>query len=413
MIGKNFYFLLFTFSYSALPFMNEQKEKIKLMIVAGEASGDIHAAELVKTLKEISPNTEFEFFGLTGHAMRDAGVESVVKNDELGVQGLYEIFVKAFAKLVKAFRKLKEAAIERKPDAVILIDYPDFNLRLARSLKKRGLKVIYYISPQLWAWRSHRVGFIKKYVDLMLVVFPFELEWYKRRGVNHVEYVGHPLAGEVKPKYSKEEFCRRNNLDSSRSIISLLPGSRRKAMWNNLPILFETASLLSQQNPGLQFVVALAPTRKREEVEELSGKLSITTPASLVIVENETREAIAASDVAAVVSGTATLETALLETPLVVVYKEFESTYRLFKPLINVEFFSLVNIIAGEKVVEELIQHDFTPQKLADELKKLLEPKANQEMRESLREIVKKLGNDGSSKRAAETVLHEVRRKVE
>lgn len=383
------------------------------MIVAGEASGDIHAAELVKTLKEISPNTEFEFFGLTGHAMRDAGVESVVKNDELGVQGLYEIFVKAFAKLVKAFRKLKEAAIERKPDAVILIDYPDFNLRLARSLKKRGLKVIYYISPQLWAWRSHRVGFIKKYVDLMLVVFPFELEWYKRRGVNHVEYVGHPLAGEVKPKYSKEEFCRRNNLDSSRSIISLLPGSRRKAMWNNLPILFETASLLSQQNPGLQFVVALAPTRKREEVEELSGKLSITTPASLVIVENETREAIAASDVAAVVSGTATLETALLETPLVVVYKEFESTYRLFKPLINVEFFSLVNIIAGEKVVEELIQHDFTPQKLADELKKLLEPKANQEMRESLREIVKKLGNDGSSKRAAETVLHEVRRKVE
>ncbi len=392
--------------------MNEQKEKIKLMIVAGEVSGDVHAAELVKALKEISPQTEFDFFGLTGHAMREAKVKSIVKNDELAVQGLYEIFVKSLRKFIKVFRTLKKAAIEQKPDAVVLIDYPDFNLRLARSLKKKGLKVIYYISPQLWAWRSHRVGFIKKYVDLILVIFPFEVVWYKERGVSYVEYVGHPLAGEVIARYDKEEFCRKNNLDSSRPIISLLPGSRLKAMKNNLPILLESAGLLFESNPTIQFVVALAPTRKSEEVKELieNHSIKITTP--LFIVENETKEAVSASDVAAVVSGTATLETALLGTPLVVVYKEFESTYRLFKPLINVKFFSLVNIIAGEKIVEELIQHDFTPQTLADELKRLLVPKNNKELRERLRVVTEKLGDGGSSKRAAESVLKEVRKKV-
>lgn len=396
--------LIYKFSYSALPFMSQKK--IKIMLVAGEPSGDIHAAALVTALRELSPHTVFEFFGSTGAAMREAGVETIVRNDDLAIVGLFEVWVKAFPKFVRAFQDLKRAAVERKPDAVIFIDWPDFNLRLARSLKKKGLKTIYYVSPQLWAWRSHRVKLVRRYVDLMLTILPFEVDWYKKRGLEHVEFVGNPLAGEVFAKYGREEFCQKNNLDASLPLIALLPGSRHKELTRILPVMIETASLISKNNPDIQFVIPLAQNRKKEEAEIIIDEAK-DLPKTLRLTHNETREAIAASDVAAVASGTATLETALLGTPLVVVYRESNINYKLFKPIINVEHFGLVNLVAGERVATELIQDDFTAKRLAEELLTLLKKENNQAMRERLNEVIKTLGN-GASHNAAKAVLREI-----
>ena len=182
-------------------------ESFRLMIVAGEPSGDAHAASLVGALRQAAPEGQMDFFGATGPLMRAAGVDSIIHSDDLSIMGLLEIG-RVLPKFWRAFKTLKQAAIERKPDAVILVDWPDFNLRLARSLHRRGLRVIYYISPQLWAWRSYRVKTIKRDVDLLLTILPFERDWYAKRGVTQVEFVGHPLAGEVEARYGREDFCR-------------------------------------------------------------------------------------------------------------------------------------------------------------------------------------------------------------
>src|SRR5437870_13667203 len=199
---------------------------ISLMIVAGEASGDAHGAALVSAFRKAASQTHFEFFGATGAQMREAGVDSVVRSDELSILGLWEI-ARALPRFWRAFQELKRAARERKPDAVILIDWPDFNLRLARWLHRQGFRVIYYVSPQLWAWRSHRARALRRDVDLLLSILPFEKEWYDGRGMTHVEYVGHPLVGKVCAGCDREEFCRRHDLDPARPIVALLPGSRR------------------------------------------------------------------------------------------------------------------------------------------------------------------------------------------
>ncbi len=234
------------------------------MIVAGEPSGDAHAAALVKALREKLPQTQFYFFGSAGEKMREAGVEAVIRADDLSIVGIPEI-TRALPMFWQTFRKLKEAAVQRKPDAVILVDFPDFNLRLARSLKKAGLNVIYYISPQLWAWRRYRAQIIRKYVDLLLAILPFEKDWYGELGIEHVEYVGNPLAGEIKAKKSKAEFCREHQLDESRPIVALLPGSRHKELVRILPGLLETAGIVEKDISGAQFVVALGgqPKQKR------------------------------------------------------------------------------------------------------------------------------------------------------
>ena len=232
------------------------KEKLKIMLVAGEASGDAHAAKLVKALKELAPETRFEFFGAAGEKMRQIGVEAIVKSDHLSIVGLLEIG-RALPMFWSVFRKLKRAAIKRKPDAVIFIDFPDFNLKLAKSLKKKKLKTIYYISPQIWAWRGYRLKAIRRDVDLLLTILPFEKDWYERRGFSKVEYVGSPLAREIKAHLTKEDFCKKHNLDDSKPIISLLPGSRHKEIVRIFPSLLETASLMSKENPELQFITAL------------------------------------------------------------------------------------------------------------------------------------------------------------
>jgi lipid-A-disaccharide synthase len=379
------------------------------MIVAGEPSGDAHAAALVKALRDVAPETAFEFFGSTGATMRDVGVETIVRNDDLAIMGLYEVWVKALPKYIKAFQKLKQTATERKPDAVVFVDWPDFNLRLARSLKKKGLKTIYYISPQLWAWRSYRVNLVRKFVDRLLVILPFELDWYRARGLENVEFVGNPLVGEVKPRYGRDEFCKRNQLDSSGPLIALLPGSRHKELTRILPPLLETSAIISKERPETQFIVPLAPNRKREEADEIINATSHAP--RLCVTQGETREAVAAADVAAVASGTATLETALLGTPLVIVYKESKINYRAFKPLINVEHVGLINLIAGERLATELIQYDFTPEALASELLSLMNEDRNKTVRARLREVTAKLGDGGASRRAALAILSEIERR--
>jgi len=368
------------------------------MIVAGEPSGDAHAAALVKALRE---HGELDLFGATGPLMRQAGVETIVNSDELAIMGIVEVG-RVFQKFLKAFRKLKIAAIERTPDAVVLVDWPEFNLRLASSLHRRGLKVIYYISPQLWAWRPRRIRNIKRDVDLLLSILPFEAEWYKARDVAHVEFVGHPLSGEVKARFGREEFCRRNDLDPARPIVSFLPGSRIKELQRILPPMIEAIKQLHTSRPDVQAVVVVAPSRTVEETRVI---LSEHDCADITLVQHQTREALAASDAATIASGTATLEAALLETPMVVVYKESPINWHTLGRLITVEHYGLVNLVAGREIAKELMQDQFTAENLSAGLLQLLEPDTNKAMRESLREVAQKLGEPGASKRAAEQIV--------
>ena len=369
----------------------------KLMIVAGEPSGDAHAAALVSALRK--KNTQIEYFGATGPLMRAQGVETIVNSDELAILGILEV-AQALPKFISAFRKLKAAAIERAPDAVVLVDWPEFNLRLATSLHRRGIKVIYYISPQLWAWRPRRISNIKRDVDLLLSILPFEAEWYKTRGVDHVEFVGHPLAGEVAPRIGREEFCRQHGLDLQKPIVSFLPGSRRKELERILPPMADAIRKLKQTHPHIQYVIAVAQSRTIEETKEILSSLN-----SIKIVQGQTREALAASDAAAIASGTATLEGALLETPMVVVYKESAVNWHTLGRLITVPHYGLVNLVAGSEIAKELMQTDLTGENLAHELVQLLDPGKNQAAREELRLVGARLGEAGASERAANLIL--------
>ena len=370
----------------------------KLMIVAGEPSGDAHAAALVKALRE---HAELELFGATGPLMREAGVETVVNSDELAILGIVEVG-RVFPKFLKAFRELKAAALQRAPDAIVLVDWPEFNLRLASALHRRNLKVIYYISPQLWAWRPRRVNKIKRDVDLLLSILPFEIDWYKQHGVEHVEFVGHPLSGEVKARYGREEFCRRNDLDPSRPIVSFLPGSRHKELHRILPPMLDAMAQLRNARPEVQPLVVLAPSRTDEETRAI---VSQSNANHVKVVQHQTREALAASDAAAIASGTATLEAALLETPMVIVYKESTINWHTLGRLITVSHYGLVNLVAGQEIATELMQKDLTGENLTSKLVELLDPDINRTMRKRLHEVAHKLGEPGASSRAAELIL--------
>ena len=339
--------------------------------------------------------------------MRAAGVQSIVSTDDLAIVGLLEIG-SALPKFWRAYKLLKQAALERTPDAVILVDWPDFNFKLARALHRRGLKVIYYISPQLWAWRSYRSRNVRRDVDLLLSILPFEQEWYAERGVEQVEFVGHPLAGEVKSRYDRAEFCRQTKLDPKLPIISLLPGSRRKEVERILPPMLEAAALIADRRPEVQFVVVVAPSRSSDEVRDIvrgQRATPLPLPSCLHIVGGQSREALAASDVAAIASGTATLEAALLGTPMVIVYKESMINWHTLGNLISTDHYGLVNLVAGERVATELMQDDLNGERLANELLSLLDKERNAAMRRRLHEVAHQLGEGGASQRAAESIL--------
>jgi lipid-A-disaccharide synthase len=382
----------------------EDSKNYNLMIVAGEASGDAHAARLVRELAA-SGRAGFGFFGAVSHELRAAGVEVVVDADHLAVVGLPEI-ARALPMFLGAFRRLRDAAAKRRPDAAILVDFPDFNLRLARSLRKLRIPVIYYVSPQVWAWRQYRLRAIKRDVDLLLTILPFEKEWYAARGFAKVEFVGSPSVREVHPSVGRGEFRTRHGFDLHRPLVALLPGSRHKEIARILPVMLETAAAMSRREPGIQFVIALAATRHPSEIDDAFARCGVGRDSfPLAVVRGETYDALHASDAAAVTSGTATLETGILGTPLAIVYKTSAINYRLFRPLISVEHFGLINLVAEERVAAELIQAEFSAETLGPELFRLLEPETNASVRAKLAAAAEKLGHGGASKRAADAIL--------
>jgi lipid-A-disaccharide synthase len=376
---------------------------LRLMVVAGEASGDRHAARLVDGVRELVPDVEV--FGAGGDELRARGVELLVDVRDVNIIGVPEV-ARGIRRLYGAFRRLAEAAVARRPDAVVLVDWPDFNLRLAKKLRKAGLRVVYYISPQVWAWREYRVRQIRRDVDRMLVIFPFEEAFYDRHGVR-AEFVGHPLAGEVAPRTPRDAFFAAHGLDPSRETVALLPGSRRREVTFNLPPMAGAIEILDRERPGLQFVLPVASTVDRSQVEGILGRVSDRVR----IVERDTYSAVGHATFAVVVSGTATLETALLGTPLAVVYRASAVNYALHRPLIKVDTFGMVNLIAGRRIAPELIQGDCTAERIAAEVLGFLRsPERMAEMRAELARVGDRLATVGdASRRAAEAVVRVVR----
>lgn len=375
----------------------EKSQMIKaktVMIVAGEASGDMHGAGLVREMLKIDP--ALNFYGIGGNRLKEAGVKLMADASEMAVVGLTEVFSK-LGRFIKIMNQMKKSMDSRKPDLVILIDYPDFNLPLAKAARKRGIKVFYYISPQVWAWRKGRIEQIKKTVNKMAVILPFEVETYGRKDFT-VEYVGHPLLDFVKPNYSKAESRRKFNLSANKTTIGLLPGSRISEVEKLLPEMLQAASILLQKIPDIQFVLPLADTLKETILAGIISRFSV----KVNIISGNTYDVISCADLAIVASGTATLETALLGIPMIIIYKISPFSYFIGKLAISVNNIGLVNIIAGKTIVPELIQDEAAGVNIAGEaLKILTNDERRLEIISQLAEIRAKLGKPGAAIRAA------------
>ncbi|MBI5149232.1 MAG: lipid-A-disaccharide synthase, partial [Candidatus Omnitrophica bacterium] len=364
------------------------------IIVAGEASGDLHAAHLVDELKRIDPGLTFS--GVGGARMRASGVELYRDMSSLAVVGFLEV-LKHYREIREVFNLVLKKMDAVKPQAVILVDYPGFNLRLAKEIKKRGIPVIYYISPQVWAWKANRVRQVAQYVDKMLVFFPFEKEFYAQRGVQ-VEFVGHPLVDSVRPTMPEIEFMKTHGLVSHRLTIGLLPGSRQNEIHQILPVMLEAADLLHQEFKQTQFIVLKAHTIERTLLEPLCQKASCQP----IIIDEQTYDGINASDLCMVASGTATLETAILEKPMVIVYKTSLLTWLLARYLVKIPHIGLVNVVAGKKVVPECVQFEANGKEIAAELKKIFTDEVRiSGIKTDLRKVKETLGPGGSAQRCA------------
>jgi len=364
------------------------------MIVAGEASGDLHGGNLVQAMHQIDP--DLSFYGVGGKRMQAAGVELVADAADMAVVGLTEV-VSKLAAILRVMRCLKASLLEEKPDLVILIDYPDFNLQVARAARKRGIKVLYYISPQVWAWRKGRIETIRKTVDRMAVILPFEEKFYRDAGVD-VTFVGHPLLDEVRKKYKRSEALNRFGLREEAITVGILPGSRRSEVSRLLPEMLMACRIMTEKISPLQFVLPFAGTLDPAFVQDILRQF----PVKVNVIRDEIYDVIAISDAAMVASGTATLETALLETPMVVVYKVSAASYAIGRRLIRVDHISLPNIIAGRAIVPELIQDDANAERIAAEAMELIVRREKaQEMKAALAEIRGKLGTPGASQRTA------------
>jgi lipid-A-disaccharide synthase len=367
---------------------------IPLLLSAGEASGDMYAARLAKALQE---RMDVQIFGMGGPQMRAAGVQIVTDYSEVAVVGITEI-LGHLPSLLRAMDRLVKEAERRKPALAILTDFPGFHLRLARKLAPRGIRNVYYICPQFWAWRPWRVRLIRERFVKALCIFPFEEKFFRNAGVP-TEFIGHPLVGAVKATQSRAEFCAAHGLDPGSKIVTVLPGSRTGELAHHLPVLQKACALI-QSKLDTQFVVAAAHPHIVERLK--SG-----WPAGLKVrvVEGATYNAVAAADTAIVSSGTATVEAALLDAPMVVIYKVSPLTAALAKPLVRTPYFAMVNLIADRKVVPELVQDFFTPERVAAATLKLLEDaKAREEMRAGLAEVRERLGPPGAVERAAEHI---------
>ncbi len=333
-----------------------EKDK-KILIVAGEASGDLHASCLVEQIRKLNPR--IKFFGLGGEKLQKQGVELYCNIVELAVIGIVEV-LKNLKKFHNIFKGLLKKVDEEKPDLAILVDYPGFNLRLAKELKKRNIPVIYYISPQIWAWGQKRIKDIKKNITHMITVFDFEEKLYKENGVN-ASFVGHPLTKSIKINLSKDEFMRKFGLDKDKLTLSLLPGSRDKEVKTLLPIMLGAAKLINRTLPHTQFIILRSTTVKEEIFNTIIKKYGLETR----LISNMAHEGLNASDFAIVASGTATLETAIIGIPMAIVYKVSLLTWLFVKSVIKIPYIGLVNVVLQKNFIREFIQFDAKPKKIA------------------------------------------------
>lgn len=373
-------------------------EEKTIMIVAGEASGDLHGSRLVKAMKE--EESGLRFFGIGGKRSREAGVSIIADVADMAVVGLTEVVHRLFA-ILKVMREMKKRLRQERPNLLILIDYPDFNIPLAKTAKELGIPVLYYISPQVWAWRFGRIKTIRRCVNKMLVILPFEEALYRSAGVD-ARYVGHPLLDAVNDIGPREEILKRLGLDPGKKTVAILPGSRRSEVVKLLPVMLGAAEIISGGPEPVQFLLPLASTLDAASVEQIIGRHRVPVK----IVPENIYDAIASADVAMVASGTATLETALLNTPMVIIYKMSPLTYAIARMIIRVKNIGLVNIIAGKTIVPELIQGEATSERLAAEMNAILADPAKMEtIKNDLGNIREKLGKPGAAARAAAIAL--------
>ena len=389
----------------------------RLMISCGEPSGDLYAGALVAALRGREP--DIDVFGLGGDRLQAAGGRLVANFDGLSVTGLTEV-LRVLPRSWATMKALIQAARAEQPDALVVIDYPDFNFRLMAAVKRLGVPVIYYVSPQLWAWRASRIKTMKKLVDCVLPIFPFEEAIYRRENMD-VRFVGHPLVDLARPSRSRDEFLGGLQLDPSAPVVAMLPGSRPNELTRLAPVMIEAVLLVARTIPNAQFIIARAPHLADTLFEGFGLHPTTQSPRgggpglpgiTVRIVEGQTDDVLHASDAVVTASGTATVQTALHGKPMVVLYKLSPVTYRLGKPLARVDMYAMVNLIAGERVVLELIQDACTGEAVAAETVKLLtDTDYRQRMIGKIAEVRSRLGGPGASERAADAVLHVVHSK--
>jgi lipid-A-disaccharide synthase len=369
------------------------------MISCGEASGDMYAGALATELRRRAP--EAEIFGFGGRRLQAAGGHLIGDYGPFAVTGLTEA-VRVFPRSFAMLRRLVDAARELRPNAFVAIDFPDFNFRLMAAIRRLGIPIVYYISPQLWAWRPGRMDTMKAYVDRVLVIFPFEEALYRQAGVA-VQFVGHPLVDMSHPGQERSTFLAERGLDPAAPTVALLPGSRRNELERIVPVVSAAIPIIRARVPTTQFVVACAPNLSDALFSRL---VNDQADARLVLVRDRTDDVLGASDVVITASGTATIQCVLHERPMVVVYRVSPLTYRLGKPFLTVDTFAMPNLVAGRRIVPELMQDDFTPERTADEALALLtDPARHAAMRDALTDVRQQLGPPGASGRAADAVL--------
>ncbi len=370
----------------------------KILIVAGEPSGDIHASNLINDLKSLKP--DLAFFGIGGDLMKKSGSDIIFDISELALVGLTEVLKNIFT-VRRAFNAVLSKVDSDRPDIAILVDYPGFNLRLAKELENRSIPVIYYISPQVWAWGGRRVKLIKKYVKKMVVFFKFEEELYKDRGID-AEFVGNPLLDTVRVTSGRDATLKRYGLPAGRLTISLLPGSRANEIRLILPVMAQAAKIIQDRLKDVQFIAAKHPGMPADPFREEARSAGI----DLKLVEGDTYNMLAASDFAIVKSGTSTLETAIVGTPLMLVYRASFVTYLAYNMVSKTPFVGLPNVVAGRKIIPELLQYEANPKNIAETAISILQDKnALLRMREDLKAVKASLGSPGASMRAAKSIL--------
>jgi lipid-A-disaccharide synthase len=372
------------------------------MMSCGEPSGDLYAGALAAELRSRAPSVEI--FGFGGDRLRGAGGRLVGDFTGISVTGLTEA-LRVLPRSYAMLRRLVAAARETRPDVFVAIDFPDFNFRLMAAIKRLGIPVVYYISPQLWAWRPGRMQTMKALVDRVLVIFPFEEELYRREGVD-ARFVGHPLVDLARASASRDGFLREHGLDPDAPTVALLPGSRRNELHRILPDMAAAVPLISARVANVQFVVACAPNLPEELFAGFGHSVVGAGFSRPILVHARTDDVLAASDVVVTASGTATVQAALHEKPMVVVYRLSDLTYRLGKPFVKVDTYAMANLVAGRRIVPELIQTEFTPERVAEETVRFLTDRTRYEStRQALRDVRARLGAPGASGRAAEAIL--------